>query len=56
MEKLIIIMSICSFLMGLFWSIAKLSGPPFQCAVMRIIGILGLALPLIFWLKIWEII
>ena len=56
MEKLIFIMSICSFLMGMFFTAANWTGTTTTKFGVKLIGILGIMLPIIYWLKLLAII
>ena len=56
METLINIAMVCSFIMGMFFTVAKLTGNPLFKFVAKTIGLLGTLLPIIYFLKIFQII
>lgn len=57
MEKLIFIISICSFLMGLIFMVADVDNDEAVFKFLaKIIGTLGVVCPIIYWLKLLQII
>lgn len=57
MEKLILIMSICSFIANIFILIADANNSDFIFIVIfKAIGLFGTVLPIIYWLKLLNII
>jgi len=49
------VMVIC-FLTSLFWVVADVTGGLFFKIIARIIGIIGVAFPIIYFLKVYEVI
>lgn len=49
-------MSICSFLMGMFFIVANWTGTTTVKFGFKLLGILGTILPIIYWLKLLAII
>jgi hypothetical protein len=57
MEKLILIMSIVCFIGSSFFLVAKVTKTNlFLTFVFRLIGILGVVLPILYWLKLNSVI
>lgn len=55
MTTVLLVMSICSFIMGLFFAFAKWKGNLSVFVFAKIIGIFGLLTPLIYWLYLLNI-
>jgi hypothetical protein len=49
------VMVIC-FLTSLFWVVADVTGNLFFKAIVKITGVIGIAFPIIYFLKIYEVI
>jgi hypothetical protein len=58
MEKLFIIMSICSFIANLFWLVADITGTKsvFLILLVKTIALFGVLTPILYWLKLLNII
>lgn len=56
MEILIGIVMVICFLTSLWWLIATVSGPLLFKFIVKIIGLLGTILPVIYFLKVYNII
>jgi hypothetical protein len=58
MNKLILIMSILCFIPNLFWLLAEITGTRnfIIMLIIKAIALLGTILPVIYWLKITNII
>jgi hypothetical protein len=52
MEKMIQIMSIICFLNSCWWLIADVTGKLVFKFIVKVLGIVGTVLPIIYWLKI----
>ncbi len=55
MTTILLVMSICSFITGLFFTLAKWTGNLFTLFIAKIIGIFGLLTPVIYWLYLLNI-
>jgi hypothetical protein len=55
MEKIILIISIICFLNSFWWIIAKVAGPLFFKLCVKLLGILGTSLPIIYWTDLLKI-
>jgi hypothetical protein len=57
MDKLYFIMSVCSFLSNLLLILANVTSALFTVKVLlKVIGLLGTVVPIIYWLKLLAII
>lgn len=56
METIIFIMSICSFILGILFLRAQLIGKDVSIFILRTISALGIITPIIYWLKLFQII
>lgn len=56
MEKLILIMSICSFIANMFFVISNITGGIFATFIFKIIGLFGVLSSLLYWAKLLNLI
>lgn len=55
MTTVLLVMSICSFIMGLFFVFAKWKGDLYLTIFAKIFGVFGLLTPVIYWLYLLNI-
>ena len=56
MQNLFILMSICSFITNGLWLVAETTGPLIIKITVKLLNLLGILLPIIYWLKVLSII
>jgi hypothetical protein len=56
MEKILLTISIICFLNSMFWVVADLKGTAILKFIVRTIGFIGAILPIVYWLKLLEVI
>lgn len=53
---LLLIISITSFLSSIWWLVAKITGTFLAKLIMKVLGLVGTTLPIVYWLKLLNII
>lgn len=56
MNVVLLVMSICSFLLGMFGVLAKWTGKRFVIFMAKIICLFALLTPIIYWLQLLNVI
>ena len=56
MNTVLLVMSICSFIMGTFGMIAHLNGNPFLIFSSKVISLFGVLTSVIYWLQLLGVI